>query len=135
MEEQKVKKREWVKTAAIIFLTIMLLLTFFSNTILNRSLPEVSAQYVSSGTINAKIRGSGTVTANQLLITEDPGVQLHPTLPQQLDSLNDLRNAAGMPLQKRCVGKDFGGTAAAQQTSVLQQQKPAAMLSQSVCVV
>ena len=65
MEEQKVKKREWVKTAAIIFLTIMLLLTFFSNTILNRSLPEVSAQYVSSGTINAKIRGSGTVTANQ----------------------------------------------------------------------
>ncbi len=65
MEEQKTKKREWVKTAAIIFLTIMLLLTFFSNTILNRSLPEVSAQYVSSGTINAKIRGSGTVTANQ----------------------------------------------------------------------
>lgn len=42
----------------------MLVLTFFSNTIMNRSLPEVATQYVSSGTISAKIRGSGTVTAN-----------------------------------------------------------------------
>lgn len=55
------KKREWVKTAAIIFLTVMLLLTFFSNTIQNYSLPEVATQYVQSGTITAKIRGSGTV--------------------------------------------------------------------------
>ncbi len=65
MAEEKVKKREWVKNAAIIFLSIMLVLTFFSNTFLLRSLPEVSTQYVSSGTINTKIRGSGTVAANQ----------------------------------------------------------------------
>ena len=59
------KKREWVKHAAIVFLSIMLVLTFFSNTIMNRSLPEVTTQYVTSGAINEMIRGSGTVTANQ----------------------------------------------------------------------
>ena len=52
------KRREWVKTAAIIFLTIMLLLTFFSNTIMNYSLPEVSAKYVQSGSLSEQIRGA-----------------------------------------------------------------------------
>lgn len=63
--ETKVKKREWVKTAAIIFLVVLLVLTLFSNTIMNRSLPEVATQVVNSGTINARIRGSGTVAANE----------------------------------------------------------------------
>ena len=63
MEEQVVKKRGWVKNAVIAFLSIMLVLTFFSNTIMNRSLPEVATAFVESGTINAKIRGSGQVTA------------------------------------------------------------------------
>jgi multidrug efflux pump subunit AcrA (membrane-fusion protein) len=63
--EMKVKKREWVKNAAIIFLAVMLLLTFFSNTIMNRSLPEVATQAVASGEITAKIRGTGTVEANE----------------------------------------------------------------------
>lgn len=61
MNENGKKKREWVKTAAIVFLSVMLLLTFFSNTIMNYSLPEVATQYVQSGTITAKIRGSGVV--------------------------------------------------------------------------
>lgn len=65
MEETKVSKREWVKTAAIIFLAVLLVLTFFSNTIMNATLPEVAAQQVQGGTINAKIRGSGTVGANE----------------------------------------------------------------------
>ena len=55
------KRREGVKNAAIIFLSVMLVLTFFSNTFMNYSLPEVAAQYVQSGTITAKIRGTGTV--------------------------------------------------------------------------
>lgn len=65
MVEQKVKKRGWVKNAVIIFLAVMLVLTFFSNTIMNRSLPEVATQYSQSGTITAKIRGTGTITANE----------------------------------------------------------------------
>ncbi|MDD5907940.1 MAG: biotin/lipoyl-binding protein [Clostridia bacterium] len=59
------KKRGWVKNAVIAFLSIMLVLTFFSNTIMNRSLPEVATAFVESGTINAKIRGSGTVSAGE----------------------------------------------------------------------
>ena len=61
--DYKPKKREWVKNAAIIFLAVLLVLTFFSNTIMNRSLPEVATQNVSSGSITAKVRGTGTVTA------------------------------------------------------------------------
>ncbi|HNX99769.1 MAG TPA: HlyD family efflux transporter periplasmic adaptor subunit [Oscillospiraceae bacterium] len=65
MDEIKVKKRDWVKNAAIIFLAVMLALTFFSNTIMNRSLPEVATQAVTSGQITSKVRGTGTVTANE----------------------------------------------------------------------
>ncbi len=57
------KRREWVKNAAIIFLSIMLVLTFFSNTIMNYSLPEVATEYVQSGTITAKVRGTGNLEA------------------------------------------------------------------------
>lgn len=62
-EKDGKKRREWVKNAAIIFLTVMLVLTFFSNTIMNYSLPEVATQYVQSGTITAKVRGTGNVEA------------------------------------------------------------------------
>ncbi len=57
------KRRDWVKNAAIIFLTVMLVLTFFSNTIMNYSLPEVATQYVQRGSITAKVRGTGNVEA------------------------------------------------------------------------
>lgn len=63
-ENEGRKRREWVKNAAIVFLTVMLLLTFFSNTIMNYSLPEVATQYVQRGTITAKVRGTGNVEAN-----------------------------------------------------------------------
>ena len=65
MKDTEVKKRGWIKNALIVFLIAMVVLTFFSNTIMNRSLPEVGAQYTSSGSITARIRGMGTVTANE----------------------------------------------------------------------
>lgn len=61
MEEKGRKRRDWVKNAAIIFLSVMLVLTFFSNTIMNYSLPEVATQYAQPGNITAKIRGTGTI--------------------------------------------------------------------------
>ena len=61
--ESTVKKREWVKDAAIIFLAVLLVLTFFSNTIMNHSLPEVATAAVGNGAIVAKVRGTGVVTA------------------------------------------------------------------------
>lgn len=67
------KRREWVKNAAIIFLAVMLVLTFFSNTIMNYSLPEVATKYVEPGTITAKVRGTGNVEATDpynVMVTE-----------------------------------------------------------------
>lgn len=64
MNEQQVKKRNWIKNAVIIFLSVMLVLTFFSNTIMNYSLPEVAVQYVESGSITTKIRGTGRVESS-----------------------------------------------------------------------
>lgn len=63
MNEKK-NRREWVKSAAIVFLSIMLVLTFFSNTIMNYSLPEVAAQYIMSDSITAKIRGNGIIESD-----------------------------------------------------------------------
>lgn len=63
MSEKSTKRREWVKTAAIVFLSVMLVLTFFSQTIMNYSLPVVAAQYITSGSITAKVRGTGTIEA------------------------------------------------------------------------
>lgn len=60
----KPKNRAWVKDAAIIFLAVMLVLTFFSNTIRNRTLTEVATTAVTDGSIVAKVRGTGTVVAN-----------------------------------------------------------------------
>ena len=65
MKKDASNRRNIVKNIAIIFLAVMLVLTFFSNTILNYSLPEVAVQYPMYGTISSRIRGQGTVTANQ----------------------------------------------------------------------
>ncbi len=63
MTEEKTKKRGWVKNVAIVFLAVLLVLTFFSSTIMNHSLPEVAVQTAGSGTINTQVRGTGTITA------------------------------------------------------------------------
>lgn len=65
MEEKSKKRRDWIKNITIIFLVVMLLLTFFSNTIMNYSLPEVSAQYTSSGNVLSRVRGTASVEAVQ----------------------------------------------------------------------
>lgn len=57
--QRSAARRDWLKNIAIVFLTIMLVLTFFSNTIMNYSLPQVATQYVQQGNITPKVRGSG----------------------------------------------------------------------------
>jgi hypothetical protein len=72
LEEKKPEKKQpgnrkdTIKNVAIVFLSIMLVLTFFSNTIMNFSLPQVATQMIESGSVSPQIRGTGTVTA------EDP---------------------------------------------------------------
>ncbi len=64
MAKNSESRRAWIKNVAIIFLAVLLLLTFFSNTILNISLPEVSARYASYGTLTTAVRVDATVKAN-----------------------------------------------------------------------
>ncbi len=65
MEENTYKiRKDKIKNIAIVFLAVMLALTFFSNSILNRALPEVATQMVAYDTITERVRGTGTVTAD-----------------------------------------------------------------------
>lgn len=63
--ELTARRKDIIKNITIIFLTIMLVLTFFSSTIMNRSLPEVAAQYAYSGQITTSVRANGTTSANE----------------------------------------------------------------------
>lgn len=59
------RKREIIKTILIIFLVALLILTFFQNTIVNKSLPEIATETCKSGSLTEKFRGSGIIEANQ----------------------------------------------------------------------
>ncbi|MCL2717930.1 MAG: HlyD family efflux transporter periplasmic adaptor subunit [Lachnospiraceae bacterium] len=63
MREGKTKRKDLIKNVAIVFLSVLLVLTFFSNTIMNYSLPEVATVFVQQGNITTRIRGTGTVEA------------------------------------------------------------------------
>ena len=60
-----VRRRELIKTLIIVFLVIMLILTFFSNTIMNKSLAEVSTEAATAGKLVERISKSGVVESNQ----------------------------------------------------------------------
>lgn len=62
--EKETNRKHIIKKAAVIFLVAMLILTFFSNTIMNYSLPEVATEPVTTGTVSNKVRGQGTVETN-----------------------------------------------------------------------
>lgn len=61
--EDKTRKKI-IKKVAVIFLAVLLILTFFSNTIMNYSLPEVATEPVTSGMVSNKVRGQGPVETN-----------------------------------------------------------------------
>ena len=57
-------RKKIIKKFAAIFIIVLLVLTFFSNTIMNYSLPEVATEPVTSGTVSNKVRGQGPVETN-----------------------------------------------------------------------
>ena len=61
----KKSRKDIIKDITIAFLAVLLLLTFFSNTIMNYSLPEVAIQQIQEGTISPVIRVEGTVQAKE----------------------------------------------------------------------
>ena len=141
--ETKPKNRAWVKDAAIVFLVVLLLLTFFSNTIMNHSLPEVATQMVTDGTITAKVRGTGTVAANgshkvkagQEVSAGDVLFVLGPGDSDQLEeakaALDDLQTqyaqaALSVPLANQCLSEKYAMEQAGRNVETLQNAYDAA---------
>ena len=94
------KRRGWVRTAAIVFFVLLLLLTFFSNTILNWSLPEVSVCGVAGGTIAAKVMGMAVVEET------DAGASAHFTVSTEMAerfSRGDKASLMGVKLPKNAA--------------------------------
>lgn len=63
-QEMQTSRKQLIKKVAAIFLVVLLILTFFSNTIMNYSLPEVATEQVTSGAVSNKVRGQGVVETN-----------------------------------------------------------------------
>ncbi len=55
-------RKKTLRRFAIIFFVALMVLTFFSNTIMNYSLPEVSTSTVFSGKVSQKVRWQGPVS-------------------------------------------------------------------------
>ena len=54
------KRKDIIKNITIVFLLILLALTFFSRTIMNYTLPQVATHVVAQGEVSPRIRGQGT---------------------------------------------------------------------------
>ena len=142
MTEQKVKNRGWVKNVAIIFLAVMLVLTFFSNTIMNASLPEAAVQYVQSGAITTQIRGNGTITAKEtfevktttsrkvqsVLVSRGQEVKVGDVLMilaagegTEVDELQTQLDAAKYSYQQKLINMGGGGSEVARAQEKLQE--------------
>ena len=142
MTEQRVKNRGWVKNVAIIFLAVMLVLTFFSNTIMNASLPEAAVQYVQSGSITTQIRGTGTITAKEVyevktttsrkvqsvLVTKDQEVKVGDVLlilaageGTETDELKTQLETAKNSYQQKLINKSGGGSEVTRAQEKLQE--------------
>ncbi len=73
-EEKKTRKnKKWIVKALIAFLVVMGILTFFSNTIMNMTLTQVSTQQIYSATLSSITRAQGTVRTNQEKSIKAPG--------------------------------------------------------------
>ncbi len=127
MKKNKTRK-EWVKNLLIVFLAVMLVLTFCSNTIMNMYLPEVQTEAVRSGKIQDSIRGSGVAELNQayqiklpsvrtvktVLVKEGQEVKVGDVLFQldkgdeaELDAAKSTYLEYQTEYQKKLIGKDY----------------------------
>lgn len=75
------ERKEKIKSIAIVFLSIMLVLTFFSNTIMNYSLVEVSTQAIYGGSITTKVRGSGVAMSEE-------GISIEVESGRKIETIN-----------------------------------------------
>ena len=74
--QRSAARKDWIKNVALAFLSILLILTFFSNTIMNYSLPQVATQYVQQGNITPKVRGSGVAEVEDPYSVKAPNARV-----------------------------------------------------------
>ncbi|MDO5131816.1 MAG: HlyD family efflux transporter periplasmic adaptor subunit [Eubacteriales bacterium] len=58
------RRKDIIKNIVIVFLLILLALTFFSRSIMNYTLPEVATHVVAQGEVSPRIRGQGTAVVD-----------------------------------------------------------------------
>ena len=111
------KQRTWAKWALIVFFVIIGLLTFFSGTIRNWTLPQVTTKPVTSGTITPVVSGAGMTEARAA--TELPAERKGAILERLVEPGDKVQ--AGDVLLKVEYLDD--GTLAAKQAELEQQEK------------
>ena len=74
--QRSAARKDWIKNVALAFLSILLILTFFSNTIMNYSLPQLATQYVQQGNITPKVRGSGVAEVEDPYSVKAPNARV-----------------------------------------------------------
>ena len=123
---KKIKTRkEIIKDIAIVFLVIMLLLTFFSNTIMNLSLVQVNGKYTEYGNLRTGVRGSGTVQATSVFEQAVKGQQrVVEVYVRQGD-----RVEAGQPIMKLESAGSEEVTALENQLKTLKESYDKALIS------
>ena len=110
------KRRRWVRTVATIFFAALLLLTFFSNTILNRALPEVSVCDVAAGAITAKVMGmavveeTGSGTVAHFTVTTEMAERFTPGDKASLLGVRLPKNASAVLRAKELKSGDISRT-------------------------
>ncbi|MCI8307324.1 MAG: HlyD family efflux transporter periplasmic adaptor subunit [Lachnospiraceae bacterium] len=121
-------RKEWIKNAIIIFLIVMLILTFCSDSIMNMYLPEVSTESVTSGKIQESIRGTGAaelskgyqvklkesrtikqinVKVGQAVKVGDVLFTLEPSDGTELDTAKSTYIELQAEYQKKLLGTDY----------------------------
>ena len=121
-------RKEWIKNAIIIFLIVMLILTFCSDSIMNMYLPEVSTEAVTSGKIQESIRGTGAaelskgyqvklkesrtikqinVKVGQAVKVGDVLFTLEPSDGTELDTAKSTYVELQAEYQKKLLGTDY----------------------------
>ena len=83
-ENKKRKKKTWIVKALVAFLIIMGILTFFSNTIMNMTLTQVSTQQIYGATLSSITRAPGTVHAKTEKQVKAPGEMTIDEVPVYL---------------------------------------------------
>ncbi|MDO4864246.1 MAG: RND transporter [Ruminococcus sp.] len=121
------RKREIIKTVIIVFLAVLLVLTFFSNTIMNRSLAEITSERATSGKLTERVRGSGMIMSNQSWDVTVDGNKTIDTLKVK----NGSEVKKGDVLFTMTAGDNEALTAAEDALAVLELDYQKAMLTPS----